>query len=220
MKNKKLFVVIEGIDGVGKTTIIKELKNKLEKLNIKIFVTSEPNESLGSFKIRDILLNHDIKLKPMTELFLFLLDRNLHIEKKINVWKKNKTEKTEIILCDRSFFSSFVYQGKVGGILLDDIYDLHEKTNSFFWPDLTFFIDVRNKKDFEILKKRNLIKKDRIEKNNKNKYKKISDYYNELIEYFKHKKPSLKIESIKWTELSKDMIINIYEKIINKLNEN
>lgn len=91
-----MFITIEGIDFVGKSTQIKLLEDEFKD---RFIFTKEPGGSEFGSKLRDILLNEN--LPKTTELFLFLADRSYKYEKII---KKDKT-----IISDRSFISGIAY---------------------------------------------------------------------------------------------------------------
>ena len=86
MKGK--FIVIEGIDGCGKTTQIEELskwipKSGLLKKNSKLITTREPGGSLLGKKLRGLILDNDENNKPssLAELLLYSADRAEHVSK-------------------------------------------------------------------------------------------------------------------------------------------
>ena len=89
MKGK--FIVIEGIDGCGKTTQINELANWLPKSglmesNSELIKTREPGGSLLGKKIRSLILDNDENNKPssLAELMLYSADRAEHVCKLIS----------------------------------------------------------------------------------------------------------------------------------------
>jgi len=87
MKGK--FIVIEGIDGCGKTTQINELsrwlpKSGLIKKDSKLITTREPGGSLLGKKLRNLILDNKNKPSPLAELLLYSADRAEHISKIIS----------------------------------------------------------------------------------------------------------------------------------------
>jgi len=93
-----MYIVVEGVDTSGKTTQIDILKKNFPKA---VF-TKEPGGSEFGVKIREILLQTEIKSKK-AELLLFLADRAEHYEKVI------KPNEEKIIFSDRSFISGVAY---------------------------------------------------------------------------------------------------------------
>lgn len=105
--NTGTFIVIEGIDGVGKTTLIKNLKGYLERSTTnEVVVTREPGATELGQKIRSLLLNPGQKIDPIAELLLFYADRAQHIADVI----KPAMERNAIVLCDRYDYSTVAYQ--------------------------------------------------------------------------------------------------------------
>ncbi len=135
-KYKGLLISFEGIDGSGKSSVIKNIYEEL-KNNYEVEITREPGgNNVVSEKIRDILLNN--KVEPETEAYLFAASRNEHTKKYIIPALKDG----KIILCDRYLDSSLVYQGigrKIG-------YKKVEKLNDFgingFRPNFVFYLDI------------------------------------------------------------------------------
>ena len=89
MKGK--FIVIEGIDGCGKTTQIDELSRWLPNSGLirkdsKLITTREPGGSLLGKKLRRLILDNDEhnKPSPLAELLLYSADRAEHVSKIIS----------------------------------------------------------------------------------------------------------------------------------------
>ncbi len=96
-----MFVVLEGIDGTGKTTIIKMLAESLSKKGHKVFITQEPTRTwLGS----DVRRAIEEEKNGYTQALLFFADRAEHV-------KELSGHSQDIILCDRYVYSTFAYQG-------------------------------------------------------------------------------------------------------------
>lgn len=101
MKGK--FITIEGIDGTGKSTLVKELEKTLKTLGWKVSVTTEPTDSwLG----KNVKRGFNEEISPLTETFLFLADRCEHTR-----WILEELEEGKIVLCDRYADSTYAYQG-------------------------------------------------------------------------------------------------------------
>lgn len=142
-----LFVVFEGVDHSGKTSLLIRIKKILQEKFLKIFTTFEPGEGLSV--LRQILL-YDKKtlLTPEAELLLFLADRHQHL-KKILLPNLNKND---VLLCDRYFYSTFIYQGLIKKIDSTLIFNLHQQLGLFqLLPDLVFFLHL----DWKVWQTRN-----------------------------------------------------------------
>ena len=112
MKGK--FIVIEGIDGCGKTTQIDEISrwiptSGLLRENSKLVKTREPGGSLLGKKIRNLILdnNKDNKPSSLAELLLYSADRAEHISKIISPALENQ----DWVISDRFCDSTLAYQG-------------------------------------------------------------------------------------------------------------
>lgn len=128
-------IVFEGADNLGKTTQIEAVYNYLnENKKNKVIKTREPGGTIIGSKIREILLNSNEKLPGKTQLLLFQADRNYHFEHIL----KPYLDKGYIILCDRFYLSTLVYQHKINGISENSVYDLNGYSTNYLVPDLTF----------------------------------------------------------------------------------
>ena len=161
MKGK--FIVIEGIDGCGKTTQIEELSRWLPKSGLinkdsKLITTREPGGSLLGKKLRKLILdnNEDNKPSSLTELLLYSADRAEHVSKIISPALNNN----DWVISDRFSDSTLAYQGYGRNINLDIIKNIESIVCQGEYPDLTFFLEISPEES--ILRRKNEIP-DRIE---------------------------------------------------------
>ena len=161
MKGK--FIVIEGIDGCGKTTQIEELSKWLPKSGLlnkdsQLITTREPGGSLLGKKIRGLILdnNEDNKPSSLAELLLYSADRAEHISKIIAPALKN----SNWVISDRFSDSTLAYQGYGRNINLEIIKNIESIVCQGEYPDLTFFLEISPEES--ILRRKNEIP-DRIE---------------------------------------------------------
>jgi len=154
MKNKALFITIEGLEGSGKSSLITFLQGALRKRRLRYVVFREPGTTKIGEKIRAILLdkaNHE--LSRHTELLLYLAARTQLIEEKL----LNAIKRYDVVICDRFFDSTLVYQGYAQG--LGQAAEKAVKDFSLgLKPDLTMFLDVAPEEGLNRIKN-----KDRIE---------------------------------------------------------
>ena len=144
IKKKGLFIVLEGIDGSGKTYHGKKLYLRLKKNNLPVEYTREPGGTKTSESIRKIILNNK-KVNRYTETFLYFACRAEHLEKKIYpCLKKNK-----IVICDRFLDSTLAYQGAGFGIDKKAILSMQHLIAKKLKPDLTILLKL-NAKDIKI----------------------------------------------------------------------
>lgn len=139
---KGFFITFEGGEGTGKTTQIELLKDYLLSEGNDVFVTREPGGLEISEEIREVILKQREEKTPKmniyTELLLFLAARAHFYE---HVILPNLNE-GKIVLSDRSYDSSMVYQGYARGLDVELIESLNKKVTSNVVPDITFFLDI------------------------------------------------------------------------------
>lgn len=166
------FIVFEGADHCGKTTIL----NKISK-EYDIIRTREPgsllfNSSNHCEKIRDIILDNEYELTKLDEAYLFSTSRSIHTNEIIKLLKEGKN-----IISDRYMLSSLIYQGRqavnmnepICKMLYDNKIEVH---NIIFSINKETFINRRTDKD----------NRDRIENNDMDYFDTIIDNYNNNID--------------------------------------
>lgn len=136
-----MFITFEGPDGSGKTTQINKLVKFLEESNVPFVFTREPGtqHSKASGKIREILVDKENQIPPLTEAMLFAADRKMHLDQVIlPALKENK-----LVICDRYVDSSLAYQGAGRQLGIEKIKLLNEIAIESKYPDYTFFFDLK-----------------------------------------------------------------------------
>lgn len=133
MSKKGIFIVIEGLDGSGKTTQARLLTERLFKSHNAI-CTAEPSRGkIGSF-IRESCLYGEKRLPIEAEALLFAGDRIEHIKNDVCP----ALEGGQLVICDRYVYSSLAYQGSAG-LSLEWIKTINIHA---IQPDFAIFIDV------------------------------------------------------------------------------
>jgi len=126
----KNFIVLEGIDGSGTTTLLKNLSDALKQKEVISFETCEPTDSPIGKEIRSVL-RKEYKVEPLSLAQLFCVDRREHvleIKKQLNRGR---------VICDRYLFSSLAYQS------LDCGWDrIWEWNQDFPLPEKLVFLDL------------------------------------------------------------------------------
>ena len=139
MGNK--FIVIEGLDGSGKSTQLKMLSDYLSQKGEKVYLTAEPqNYETGAYIRR--ILSESLEKNMYLQAALFLADRLEHITHPTLGIKKH-LEDGETVICDRYYYSSFAYQGTASD--MDWVMDINLKCPEIIKPDLCIFLDVNPK---------------------------------------------------------------------------
>lgn len=206
------FITVEGGEGSGKTSVIKEVVDRLEKDGYSDIIASrEPGGIKISTEIREVLLNKEnTNMDPITEALLFAASRRQHVvEKILPALKENK-----IFICDRFIDSSYVYQGIVGSVGLDRVIDINSIAIEGCVPDLTILFDLDPKIGLE-----------RINKNKDREVNRLDlaglDYHNKVRAGYKHV-ASLYQDRIVVIDASKnfnEVVEEVYLLIKNKLEE-
>ena len=133
-----LFITFEGVEGSGKTTQIRRLKNHLSKKGISSVVTREPGGCSISEEVRKILLDPDHReMAPLTELLLYEAARAQHVQEVIAPLLR----KGSVVISDRFCDASIAYQGYARRVDLKLIEDLNRVSSQDIRPDLTFLLD-------------------------------------------------------------------------------
>lgn len=112
--SKGLLITIEGNEGCGKSTQIKLLEEALKTKGYSVTVIKEPGSTSIGNKIRELIKDPNNKICSEAELFLFQAARAQLVQEVI----KPKLNAGEIILVDRFYDSTWVYQGWARGINL------------------------------------------------------------------------------------------------------
>ena len=155
------FITFEGIEGVGKSTAIHYVFEKLSALKIDVVLTREPGGTPFAEKIRDLLLHADVDevMTGETEVLLMFASRAQHIARFI----KPALAKGRWVLCDRYTDSSIAYQGAGRGLPLQQIEQLADWIS--LTPDITILLDAPVELGMQRAQKRK--KLDRIEQEEK-----------------------------------------------------
>jgi len=174
-KKRAIFITVEGLEGSGKSSVIKFLELFLQDRKFSVKVYREPGTTRIGEQIRSILLDKNNKeLSVHTELLLYLAARTQLIEEKL----KKDLKKYDFVICDRFFDSTLVYQGfalGLGKIAWDSV----KLFSLGVIPDLTLLLDSSVKVGLARLKS-----KDRIESRPLNFHNKLKKGYLKLAKKY------------------------------------
>lgn len=139
MKERGIFITLEGGEGSGKSTQAERLTAYLKELGYETVRTQEPGGTPIGDQIRRILLNPASRgMCAYTELFLFLASRAQLVEDVIKpALAENKT-----VICDRYIDSSIAYQGYGRELDLNLVWELNKIATGGLLPDLTLYFDM------------------------------------------------------------------------------
>lgn len=202
------FIVFEGPDGSGKTTILNKVNEILISKGYMTNLLREPGGTFISEKIRDIIIdNENINMDAKTEALLFAASRAQLVSEKI----KPLIDAGEIILCDRFVLSSLTYQGVGRGLGIDEIKAINEFATGGLKADLTVFFNIDYKD--ALIRKRANFTADRLENEEFDFHKKIFDAYLDMAKLYQDEiceiDASKSIDEVSKSAL--DLILNILE---------
>src|SRR5207237_4317100 len=138
--SRGLFVTFEGSEGCGKSTQIQRLAARLEHAGVPVLVTREPGGTAIGEKIRDLLqfATESFAMTPQTEVLLFEASRSQLVRETI----QPALEKGTILISDRFFDSTTVYQGVARKLSPEIVETLNTFAIASARPNLTFILDV------------------------------------------------------------------------------
>lgn len=186
---KPVFIVFEGPDGSGKTSIINEISKFFCEKNIEHIVTREPGGSPLSEKLRDLILDKNSEMEYRTEALLYAAARAEHLEKTV----KPALLEGKIVLCDRFVISSIAYQGYGRKLGEKEIYDLNLFATNGFESDLTLFLMTDYKTGLE--RKKSQKELDRMELQGDSFHKEVYNGYLKLANDNLHRENFFIIDS-------------------------
>ena len=172
------YLAFEGIDGSGKTTLINELSNKLTESNVDFKIVREPGGSKLGEEIRELLLSHDYNVEPTSEALLMSASRAQLIQEIV----KPAINNGQLVITDRSAYSSVAYQGVGRDLGYQKIYELNDLAIDSFWPEKVILLDI----DPKVSLSRQKVA-DRIGSGEISFFNKVRDGYLQLAEDFSDK---------------------------------
>jgi dTMP kinase len=174
------FITFEGSEGCGKSTQVQRLAARLEHAGVRTLVTREPGGTPIGEKIRDLLqfAPESFAMTPEAELLLFEASRSQLVRETI----QPALEQGTVVICDRFFDSTTVYQGVARKLPPEIVERLNAFAVGDALPDVTFILDV----DVETARARMLRRvrpvavHDRMEQEPVEFYERVCQGYREL----------------------------------------
>ncbi|CAM4495748.1 MAG: Thymidylate kinase [Legionella sp.] len=166
-------IVIEGLEGAGKSTAVNTIIEYLSGLDINTITTREPGGTVIGEVLREVIKNPEYKdvLDDKSELLLLYTARIQLLEQVI----KPALKQGIWVIADRFELSTMAYQA--GGRGLDQ--DMIERLSSFaldgFKPDLTLYLDISPEEGMQRVRSRGAF--DRIEQQSIDFFNRVHDSY-------------------------------------------
>lgn len=132
------FVAFEGPEGAGKSTQIALLAERLELAGIVPVCTREPGGTPAGDRIRDVILDPDLEVDPLTEFLLYSASRAQLVRERV----APALEAGRTVITDRFAGASLAYQGYGRGLDRDFIHGLTQTVTRGITPDLTILLDI------------------------------------------------------------------------------
>lgn len=133
-----LFISLEGIDGVGKSTQSDLLEEFLRAQGRDVLRTFEPGGTELGQEIRHLLLHRKGDVAPRSEALLYAADRAHHVATKV----RPALERGEVVITDRYLDSSVAYQGAGRALKAEDVRAISMFAVEGLLPDLTILLDL------------------------------------------------------------------------------
>lgn len=176
------YIVVEGLEGAGKTTAMKTIKRFLTEHEINYVTTREPGATVVGESIRNILKDCSVKdsLDSRTELLLFYAAR---IELITHIIQP-ALSRGDYVVSDRFELSSFAYQGGGRQISFDILDSLSKFCVGDLRPDLIIFLDISPTLGLERAKSRGNL--DRIEQESTDFFVNVYNAYHNYLKRYKN----------------------------------
>lgn len=168
---KGKFIVFEGPDGIGKTTIIKEIEKKMLLEGLEVVTTREPGGTDLAESIRNAIFEYGPDIAKSSQLHLFHAARIIHFIEKI----KPALDAGITVICDRHYLSTIVYQ--------ENVRDVVRMTRELLMEyEDVFYNIILNAEDIDVVV--DTISNERLDKNSYDQDHKIKvrqESYNKLF---------------------------------------
>jgi dTMP kinase len=137
--SRGLFITVEGVEGVGKTTNMAFIREWLERAGVDLICTREPGGTPLAEELREMLLaNREEVVDPSAELLMIFAARAQHLNRVI----EPALARGAWVLCDRFTDATFAYQGGGRKLPISAIETLETLVQCGRQPDRTFYLDL------------------------------------------------------------------------------
>jgi len=176
-KSQGKLLVIEGLEGAGKTTVIQTIESYLKDKHQKVLLTREPGGTRVGEWVRSLIKEQvsGETLDPRTELLMLYAARVQHIEEVI----KPALKQGIWVISDRFELSTIAYQGGGRGLPMAMINQVSKAVLQGFKPDITFFLDLDPALGLARVLQRGA--KDRMEQESLVFFQRVNDAYHQAI---------------------------------------
>lgn len=160
-----MFITFEGIEGCGKSSVLRSVARELSQANRQAICTREPGGTVLGERIRDLFLDGSLSIEPLAEALLANASRAELVETVI----RPALARHAILLCDRYTDSTVAYQGYGRGLDPEMLLKMCGAATGGLMPDLTFLLDVPieiSRRRVQTRNKNSGHERDRVEREN------------------------------------------------------
>lgn len=133
-----MLIVLEGAEGVGKSTQLRRLAEWLESRGETVVAVREPGGTVLGDEIRRVLLDPASDITPHAEALLFMASRAQLVERVV----RPALASGDAVLIDRFFLSTYAYQGAGRGLPEDEVRAANRVATGGLVPDLTLLLEL------------------------------------------------------------------------------
>lgn len=168
------FIVIEGVEGAGKSRQCALLTDALNAMGVPALHTREPGGASLAEAIRGLLLDPAYSPDAIAELYLYSAARRDHLNKVVFP----ALDQGKVVVCDRFIYSTLAYQGYARGLDLQFVRRVNEITISPLKVDLGLFLDISPEAGF--LRKGGADRSDRLERESLEFFNRVYDGFKQM----------------------------------------
>ena len=166
------FIVVDGPDGAGKTTLVSRLARRLRAAGHDVLEVRQPGGTPVAEAARVAALDADMHASPLAELFLMLAARADQVAKVI----RPALESGQVVLSDRYDLSTQAYQIAGRGLPRERVMGANELATDGLTPDLTVVLDLPAEVGLE-RQARDGKKPDRIEREGRVWHERVAEVF-------------------------------------------
>ncbi len=169
-----LFIAFEGGEGAGKSTHLRRLTERLDRLGVAHLLVREPGGTPAGERIRQIVLDPETHIFAETELLLYLASRAEFVKRVV----RPALDRGELVLADRFEMSTYAYQGIARGLGLERVRELNAFATGGLKPDGTVLLAL----DPDVGRGRLRGEGDRLEREHADFHRAVAAAYEALAE--------------------------------------
>ncbi len=199
-----MFITLDGIDGVGKSTQIERLISYLEQQGHETLLVRDPGTTEIGARLRQILLESDLELHRRTEAMLFMASRCEMVETIL----RPAIAAGKTVVSDRFLLANVVYQSVGGKVSPDLLWQMGRLANGGLVPDLTILLDMPAQRSMERIGNET----DRMESRGVDYMEAVRQ---EFLEQLRHSSPSTAIINADQSpeNVSREMLASVAETL-------